>query len=127
MLNFVKEKDRRNELLVQKLRKIKKALSVRRDDDENSERSIGSSIALDTIAEDLDEDPVLMVNGDIQPTIYEQLEFANVVMNELCTLLDIDSVSSLPDITVKIIRCFRKTSQIVWSQRCPDFRKTTNH
>lgn len=41
-------------MLIQKLRKIKKALSMRKDRDDD-EQSVGSSIALDTIAEDLDE------------------------------------------------------------------------
>jgi hypothetical protein len=81
-------------MLIQKLRKIKKALTVRKDDDEQSERSVGSSIALDTIAEDLDEDPALMVSGDIQPTIYEQLEVATAIMNELRALFpDVDCVN----------------------------------
>lgn len=73
-------------MLLQKLRRIKKALTLRKEDDERSDKSFGSSIALDNIAEDLDEDPALMVNGDIQPTIYEQLEVATSIMNELRAL-----------------------------------------
>ncbi|KAI6176808.1 JAKMIP-CC3 domain-containing protein [Aphelenchoides bicaudatus] len=88
------EKDRRHEILVQKLRKIKKALSLRKDRDDD-EQSVGSSIALDTIAEDLDEDPTLFTtNADIQPTIYEQLEIANGMLNELRTVLNIDDDKS---------------------------------
>ncbi|KAI6234981.1 Janus kinase and microtubule-interacting protein 1 [Aphelenchoides besseyi] len=75
--NALLDKDRRNELLVQKLRKIKKALLRRGEFDDcqsciGSEGSADSSIALDTIAEDFDEDP-LMVNGELQPTLSEQI------------------------------------------------------
>ena len=61
------EKDRRHDLLVTKLRKIKKALTARRnaaaggagDEDDRAScigsDSAGSSVALDTIVEDLDE------------------------------------------------------------------------
>lgn len=77
-------------MLIQKLRKIKKALSVRNKDRDDDEQSVGSSIALDTITEDFDEDTPLIASGDIQPTIYEQLEIATTTLNELRTVLDLD-------------------------------------
>ncbi|KAI6239034.1 Janus kinase and microtubule-interacting protein 1 [Aphelenchoides fujianensis] len=94
------DKDRRHDLLVQKLRKIKKALLLRRGDDDDRQSCIGSegSTDLDTIA-DLEEDPTLMMNGELQPTISEQLEAANATISELRAILggteDLDKPPSL--------------------------------
>jgi hypothetical protein len=88
------EKDKRHDLLVQKLRKIKKALSVRRRDDDDCQSYIGSEGSVDTelctIDEDL-EDPTL-INGELQPTISEQLEFANATISELRSVIGVEVI-----------------------------------
>ncbi|KAI1725488.1 hypothetical protein DdX_02147 [Ditylenchus destructor] len=98
------EKDRRYELLVQKFKKYRKLLLSKRngtDDDDRQSCFDGSecsadsnSLALDTIAEDLDEDVELtaeLLRPSITPTEYslkQQLDLANMTIMELQNALE---------------------------------------
>ncbi|CAD5216326.1 unnamed protein product [Bursaphelenchus okinawaensis] len=100
----IQERDRRHELLILKFKKIKKSLAARRENEDDrfscigSEASTGSTIALDTIAEDLDEDPSLL-SADTPQVVLDQLDLVQNQISELRGVL----LPDVPEVTHEIM------------------------